>query len=213
MPISRSALPRWRLAAVALLGAVTMTAAPLHAQFSPTRDLQLRGEWLQASKSLSRDALPSHGASVAIGDGRGNQLVAGWLRAARDLSTVQGALLGYERRLDTGPIGILPGVAIMGGQAKASVDTSGYDFLGSGGAIGRVPRYTFTSGGAAGGAVTLAIEIPVVARAALRLGAQQWFLTGTPIKGDATRFLAGAGLTLCLGRDVGGTGRRCGRGQ
>ena len=179
-------------------------AASLGAQGAPQqtpRPLQagivIGGGWLQANDaSMDRDAFPSASADISLrrSDWSFN---AGWLRIAREFSTVQGGTLGVGRIIRTGPVLFIPNIALLGGQTYSSRDTTGYDFVDPAtGATGHVPRYSYSDGAAFGGGVGLNIELPIYRILGLRVGVSEWYFSGTPLEGDRTRTVVGVGLSL-----------------
>jgi len=177
-------------------------STPLAAQASRVFDsgIVLGGDWLQANAlPLDRDAV--HSGSVNLSLRRHSWGVeAGFLRIARTLSTVQGGTLSAGPLLHWGPVLFFPTVGVLGGKAEASRDSTGYDFVGTGGVVGHQPRYSYSSAGTAGGNVALTIEAPLFRALGVRAVASQWYFSGAPLEGDRQRFLVGAGLSLRVGR-------------
>jgi len=187
---------------LAALSLIVAASAPLAAQASRVFDsgIVLGGDWLQANAlPLDRDAI--HSGSVNLSLRRHSWGVeAGFLRIARTLSTVQGGTLSAGPLLHWGPVLFFPTVGVLGGKAEASRDSTGYDFVGTGGVVGHQPRYSYSSAGTAGGNVALTIEAPLFRALGVRAVASQWYFRGAPLEGDRQRFLVGAGLSLRVGR-------------
>jgi hypothetical protein len=196
---SRSSTATRCLAVLSLVAAAWVPAA---AQTSRVFDsgIVLGGNWLQAnSLPLDRDAVQSGSVSLSLRRQRWD-VEAGWLRVARTLSTVQGGFLSAGPLLHVGPVLFLPTVGVLGGKVEASRDSTGYDYVGTGGVVGHQPRYTYSSAGTFGGNVALTIEAPLFRALGVRAVASQWYFSGTPLEGDRERFLLGAGLSLRVGR-------------
>lgn len=184
-------------------------AAPLGAQAVPSTRVGVvpshdafvvGGDWLQV-QSLDRTggAFPSTSFDVGMRFGSWSA-EAGWLRIARDLSTVQGGTLSFGRIVSAGPVLFIPALKVLGGQAYVSVDTSGYEFTDSTGAPGHQPRYTYSEGFTFGGGVGVTMEVPVYRWIRARVVASQWLFGGTPVADERTRTVLGAGLTVRVGR-------------
>jgi hypothetical protein len=186
-------------AAALLLTCQTALAAPAGAQVSSSGSASgsIRAEWLQANAlPFTRNAAPS--ASAALEFRRPSwSIEMGWLRVARALSTVQGGFVGVTRPIRFADVVLLPGLAVFGGVAEASRDSTGYDFVGGTPPVqGRQPRYDFSQSGAAGGGVTLAFEYPARSKVSVRASGAQWYFTGKPLTGDRNRTVAGLGLVV-----------------
>jgi hypothetical protein len=154
------------------------------------------GDWLQANAMpLNRTAMMSIGGDISWRT-ENWAFNGGWLRIARDLSTVQGGTLSVGRILHAGPIGFIPALSAFGGQAAVSYDSTGYDFVTPQGTIGHVPRYSYSDGFSFGGGVGLTIEAPVFSLVGVRVGASQWFFSGSPVAKEPMRTVVAAGLTL-----------------
>jgi hypothetical protein len=158
------------------------------------------GDWLQANAlPLGRSTFPSNAASVSwrntlwTADG-------GWLRATRELSTVQGGTLGGGAVLRWNRFVFLPSLHAFAGQALASADTTGYDFTTPSGAVGHQPRYDYSSSASFGGGASIAVEVPIYRMVAFRAVVSHWLFSGAPLEGDRQRTLAGAGLSIHTGR-------------
>jgi hypothetical protein len=187
--------------ATLVLACIAVNATVARAQSrSGAASGSIRAEWLQANAlPFTRDAAPS--ASAAFEFRRPAwSIEVGWLRVARKLSTVQGGFIGITRPIHFGNAVLLPGVAVLGGVAEASRDSTGYDFIGGTPPVqGRQPRYTYSESGAAGGGATLAFEFPARSTVSLRASGAQWYFTGKPLTGDRNRTVAGVGLVVRFG--------------
>ena len=185
-----------------LLGVASLIAGQAAAQATrrPETGITLSGAWLQANAlPLDRDAMQS--GSVAVGLRRNGWAVeAGWLRIARTLSTVEGGSLAIQRPMHWRSVIILPSVSFLGGKAYASVDSTGYDWTGAGGATGHTPRYSYSEGSTFGGGVGVTVEIPLYRMLALRGVASQWAFSGASLENDRARTVLGAGLSVLVGR-------------
>ena len=181
-------------------------ASPLRAQVSvppaPSLPSAVRAgivvtsDWLQANAlPLDRDALQSM--SVMASYRRSSYSVdAGWLRIARDLSTVQGGAVLVGRPLYWKSVLFMPAVGLLGGRGQASADSTGFDWVGPGGTTGHTPRYSYSSAATFGGGASLTITLPVYGPIGARLVGQQWFFSGSPLEDDRARTLLGAGLSV-----------------
>ncbi len=162
------------------------------------------GEWLQANAlPLNRDALASMSFDASLRHSRW-AVDAGWLRIARDLSTVQGGFVSIGLPLAWGRLLAIPSIGGFGGQAQRSVDSTGFDFITPSNTIGHTPRFTFSESGSVGGGVGLTLEVPVVSVIAVRASASEWFFSGATLEGDRARSLIGVGLSIRL-HQLGGT--------
>ena len=188
-----------RSVAVLLLAlATTVSASAVGAQV-PTRfdsGIVAGGEWLQAnSLPLDRDVMPS--AAFSIGLRRQSWMFdAGFLRIARTLSTVQGGTVSVGRVFRWKRVLFIPTANVLGGEALASRDSTGYDFVAPGGVTGRVPGYFYSDGVTFGGGAGLTVEVPAYRMVAFRVTASQWYFSGHPLDGDRARTVVGAGLSL-----------------
>jgi len=202
-PTRRTAI---RVASALLL--VGATAAQARAQASeppPNASLifdtgiVIGGDWLQANAMpLDRKAMQSAAFDISLR--RGSWAIdAGFVRIARDLSTVQGGSLSVGPLLSWNRILLIPNITGFAGNAYASRDTTGYDYT-SNGTVGHVPRYDYSTGFAAGGSVGVTIEVPLFSMIGVRGSASQWYFSGTPLEGDRTRTVLGAGLSVSFGR-------------
>jgi hypothetical protein len=190
--------------AVELAAIVVALAAPLHAQITPgttptkrfETGIVIGGDWLQANAlPLERDAMHSVDFSVSLR--RQTWAVdGGWLRIARDLSTVQGVYFSAGPLLHLGPVLFIPAVGVLGGQAQESRDSTGFDFVVSPGVIGHTPRYSYSSSATGGGSVGITVEVPVYRMIGFRAVASEWLFAGAPVAGDRSRTVVGAGLSL-----------------
>ena len=177
---------------------VALIAPRLSAQASPRFDsgIVVDANWLQANAlPLDRDAMQS--ASFALSLRRHSWSVeAGFLRIARSLSTVQGASISVGPLLHWKRLLFLPTVGAFGGQADASRDSTGYDFIGTDGIVGHQARFSYSSAASFGGSVGLALEVPLYRMLGVRASASQWYFSGAPLDGDRSRTVIGAGLSL-----------------
>ncbi len=203
--------PSRLLAVGALLTAfATQTQAQVQAPFTGRYDtgVVIGSDWLQAnSLPLNRDAVQSGtiDASLRLGTWSIN---AGWLRVARDLSTVEGGFVSGGYLLHWKRVLFIPAIALFGGQAQASRDSTGYDFIAvpcptctaTQATTGHVPRYGYSSAASFGGGATFTIEVPIYRFIGARAVVQQWFFSGQPLNDDRARTLLGAGLSLRVGR-------------
>ena len=118
------------------------------------------GDWLQANAlPFDRNAMQS--ASFGISLRRQSWAIdAGFLRIARSLSTVQGGYVSGGPLFHWKQVLFLPSVGVLGGKSYASLDTSGYNYVGANGVPGHVARFTYSSAAAFGGSVGLTVEAP-----------------------------------------------------
>jgi hypothetical protein len=173
---------------------------------SPTfnHGIVVGGEWLQANAlPLNRDALGSLSFDAALRRSRW-AVDAGWLRIARDLSTVQGGFVSVGLPLAWGRLLAIPSIGGFGGQAQRSVDSTGFDWIGSNNTTGHTPRFSYSESGSVGGGVGLTLEVPVVSVIAIRASASEWYFSGATLEGDRARSLIGVGLSIRL-HQLGGT--------
>jgi hypothetical protein len=195
--------PSWRRPLIlATFGAAVVIGVPAGAQTPGPFDngLSLTGSWLQANAlPLDRDALQSGSVAVGLRHNKWNAEV-GALRIARTLSTVEGATVSIGRVLRWKAVEIIPNVGILGGKAYASADTTGFDWVATGGVTGHTPRYSYSEAATFGGGAGLTIEIPVFSIIAVRGTASEWYFSGAPLESDRARTLLGAGLSLRVGR-------------
>jgi hypothetical protein len=189
------------LRAAALFAGLASVGAPAIAQRASTSatfndGIVIGGEWLQATAlPLDRNTLASVSFEASLR--RSHWAVdAGWLRIARNLSTVQGAFVSFGVPLTWGRLLAVPSIGAFGGQAQRSVDSTGYDFVGPNGVIGHTPRYSFSKSGSAGGGVGLTLEVPVYRAVALRASGSEWYFSGATLEGDRARTLVGVGLSV-----------------
>jgi hypothetical protein len=157
------------------------------------------GDWLQANAlPLDREAM--HSIDVGVSWRRQNWAVeGGWLRVARDLSTVQGVYVSAGPLLHWGRAVFIPNIGILGGQSFRSVDSTGYDFV-LNDVAGHQTRYSYSDGFAAGASVGLTADVAVYRMFGIRAMAAEWLFSGEPLAGDRARFVVGAGLSLRVGR-------------
>jgi hypothetical protein len=187
--------------AFGLVGLTVALASPLRAQAGHRFDsgIVLSGAWLQANAlPLDRDAMHS-GAIDASYRWNHWSVEAGFLRIARDLSTIEGGSAAFGRLLRWRSVQFIPAVGVFAGRALSSRDTTGFDWVGTG-TSGHTPRYSYSEGATFGGSAGLTIEIPVFRWIAARATASEFVFAGTPLAGDRTRTLLGAGLALRVGR-------------
>jgi hypothetical protein len=184
---------------VASLACIAVPAIAQRAtQASPTfnQGIVVGGEWLQAtSLPLNRNTLASVSAEASLR--RPHWAIdAGWLRIARDLSTVQGGFVSVGLPLAWGRLLAIPSIGAFGGQAQRSVDSTGFDFIGPNGVIGHTPRYSFSQSGSAGGGVGLTLEVPLYRVLAVRASASEWYFSGATLEDDRSRGVVGVGLSI-----------------
>jgi hypothetical protein len=178
-----------------VFGAVLPAQAP--AAVSPWRGtVSLAGEWQQAvAMPLNRDAM--HSASVVASYRMPMWAVdGGWLRVARDLSTVQGGMVSAGPVFAWRMIHFLPQIGGFVGKSYASADTTGYEAVGPGGVIVHQPRYTYSEATSLGGGVLLAIESPIYGPLNARVSGAEWLFSGDPLSEARTRGIVGLGLSL-----------------
>jgi hypothetical protein len=170
--------------------------APQSGGASFDRGIVMGGEWLQATAlPLHRNTLASVSFDAALR--RSHWAVdVGWLRIARDLSTVQGGYASVGIPFAFGRVLVIPSLGAFGGQAQRSVDSTGFNFVGPNGVVGHTPRFSFSQSGSAGGGVGLKLEVPVYRVIALRASASEWYFSGAPLEGDRARTLIGVGLSI-----------------
>ena len=166
-----------------------------------THGVVIDGDWLQANAlPLDRKALHSVDGGLSFRRGAWSADL-GWLRVARDLSTVQGGTLAFGWLLPWHGVVFAPTIGGLVGRAQRSVDSTGYDYIDPRtGATGHTPRYSYSSASTVGGSAGLAVEVPISRAIAFRVLVSQWYFGGAPLEGDRTRTLAGAGLSLRMGR-------------
>ena len=157
------------------------------------------GAWLQANAlPLDRDAMQSGAIDASLRWHRWS-IEAGWLRIARDLSTIQGGSASLGRLLRWKSVQFIPALGIFAGQALSSRDTTGFDWV-SGTTTGHTPRYSYSEGATFGGSAGLTIEVPIYRWFAARASVSELVFTGAPLAGDRTRTTLGAGLAVWVGR-------------
>jgi hypothetical protein len=187
----------------AALIAFLVSPSPAVGQLAPAatsaafnRDVVIGGEWLQANAlPLTRNTLGSVSVDAAIRHSHW-AIDAGWLRIARNLSTVQGGFVSFGVPLAWGRLLAVPSIGAFGGQAQRSVDSTGFDFIGPNNTTGHTPRFSFSESGSAGGGVGLTLEVPVYRAIALRASGSEWYFNGAPLEGDRTRGVVGVGLSI-----------------
>jgi hypothetical protein len=183
------------IASSQLSAQVPVSAPPPLAENSENNRIVIGGDWLQANAlPLNRQAPQSFSGDISWRLGS-LALNGGFLRIARDTSTIQGGTLSAGWVFKAGPVGFVPTLGIFGGQAQASRDSTGYDYV-SGTTTGHVPRYSYSSGFSFGGGAGLAIELPIYSIIGARLVGSEWLFSGSPLAGDRLRTVLGAGLTI-----------------
>ena len=154
-----------------------------------------RADWLQANEALSRSTLPSNALAIAY-EGRIFGFTAGFLRIARNLSTIEGGTAGAEVAYRFGRFRMALGVTGMVGVAMASRDTTGYEYVSAGGATGHTAKWDYTRASASGGGATVSLEYDFLDYLGLRVTGGTWSFSGTPLGTERTRTTIGAGLTV-----------------
>jgi len=176
-------------------GLTAVMACRADAQAPASSKWLVRADWLQASSiTLDRTTMPSIAAAIEWRKGA-FAVEAGFLRAVRSLSTIQGGYAAIIRPVRLGPVIFLPGIGLFGGQSAASADTTGYEFL-SGGVAGHQPRYSYSTGSAFGVGAQLGFAVPIGAWTEMRASVAEWSFSSDPVKGDNARFLAGVGFAV-----------------
>jgi hypothetical protein len=184
-------------------------AAPVVAQQTPARPIPMAasasynsgfvasGEWQQATEmSLDRNTLHSNAFDLAWRS-NGWSLGAGWLRIARNLSTIQGGTVTAGKLFQAGPVTFIPALSALVGQSYVSVDSTGYDFVNPAtNTVGHVARYSYSDGVAFGGAAGLTVEYPVYRMIGIRASASQWLFGGDPVADKRGRTVVGVGLSV-----------------
>ncbi|HEY9228360.1 MAG TPA: hypothetical protein VIP11_17010 [Gemmatimonadaceae bacterium] len=198
-----------RIARLLVLG--TILAAPLGAQVAPRvgqprpsslydAGFVIGADWLQGNAlSMERKTLPSVAADISWRT-NGWAINGGWLRIARELSTIQGGTLTGGRLFSLGPVLFIPNVGILAGQTYASRDSTGYDFVGPDGLPGHQARFDYSESFTFGGGVGLTIEVPVFRAIGIRVMTSEWGFSGQPLQDDRFRWVVGAGLSLRVTR-------------
>lgn len=158
--------------------------------------LYATGDWLQANAlPLNRDAI--HSMSFDLSYRRSSWAVdAGYLRIARDLSTARGGFLSGSYVYRWNRITLLPFIGGFVGEALASADSTGYNFIAADGSVGHQTRYSFSKGTTIGGGAGLTAEVSLYGPIALRLDGADWFFSGDALALDRNRPVFGAGLSL-----------------
>lgn len=188
--------------AAATTALVALLATPAAGQVSTRgggafdHGIVVGGEWMQATAlPLHRDAIVS--LSLGAGLRRSHWSVdAGWLRIARELSTVQGGYASVGYPIAFGRALVIPSLGGFGGQAQRSVDSTGFGFVGPNGVVGHTPRFSYSKSGSAGGGAGLTLEVPVYRVIALRASASEWFFSGAPLDKDRSRTIVGIGASI-----------------
>jgi hypothetical protein len=189
---------------LALLASLSL---PLHAQAPapalPTgrfdTGIVVGGDWLQGNAlPLNRESM--HSVDFGVSLRRQTWAVeAGWLRIARDFSTVQGVYVSGGPQVHWGRALFIPSLGVLGGESYRSVDSTGYDFV-VGGVTGHQTRYSYSDGFSVGASVGLAAEVAVYRAIGVRALVSEWFFSGEPLSGDRARTVLGVGLSLRVGR-------------
>lgn len=188
---------------------LALAAASAAAQQTPARPIPMAaspsynsgfvasGEWQQAT-GLPLDRKTMHSNAAQLEWRRdGWSFGAGWIRIARDLSTVQGGTLSAGKLFQLGPVTFIPALNALVGQAYVSVDSTGYDFTNPAtNTTGHVARFSYSDGVAVGGGAGLTLEYPVYRMIGLRASASQWFIGGDPVAINRSRTVVGVGLSL-----------------
>ena len=184
-------------------------AAPVVAQQTPARPIATAaspgyhsgfvasGEWQQATElPLDRETMQSNAFDLALRL-NGWSFGAGWLRIARNLSTIQGGTLSAGKLFQLGPVTFIPALSALFGQSYVSVDSTGYDYtVPATNTIGHVARYSYSDGFAFGGSIGLTAEYPVYRMIGLRASAAQWLFAGDPVANKRGRTVVGVGLSV-----------------
>jgi hypothetical protein len=183
------------LCCIASTSLIAQVPAPVNGR-SFDHTIILGADWLQANAlPLNRTGVaPSIGGDISWRPGDW-AVTAGFLRIARDTSTVQGGTLSFGRVIHAGPIRFIPAVSGFGGEAYVSSDSTGYNYV-SNGTTGHVARYSYSDGIVYGGGAGLTIELPLYRIIGLRAVGSWWYFGGDPVAVDRTRTVVGAGLTL-----------------
>jgi hypothetical protein len=192
-------------AAVAGLFVLPRVAQPQSAGFSAP-PFSVRADWLQANEALTRSALPSNAVAIAW-EGRVIGYSAGFLRIVRDLSTIEGGTAGFEVAFRSGRFRVALGATGMVGVAMASRDTTGYQYVGAGGAVGHAPKFDYSRSSANGGGGTMTIEYDFLDHLGLRVTGGTWTFSGDPLGKEGTRTTIGAGLSVPFGKPARESGR------
>jgi hypothetical protein len=159
----------------------------------------VRADWLQANATLTRSTLPSNAAAIAW-EGRVLGFSLGFMRIARDLSTIEGGTAGVDVAYRIGRFRIALGATGLAGVAMASRDTAGYQYVGAGGAAGHMPKFDYSRSSANGGGGTLTIEYDFLDHLGLRVTGGTWTFSGNPLGNEGSRTTIGAGLTVPFGK-------------
>lgn len=199
-----SGLPRRSIAitlalVLALSGARSLQAQSTAATPTYTHSpFALRADWLQGNSALTRSTMPSNALAIAY-EGQYFGASAGFLRIARDMSTVEGGTLGVEAGYRAGRFRVSLGANAMIGVAMASMDTTGYQYVSSGGTTGHTPRWDYSRTSANGFGGTVTMEYDFFEYLGLRVTGGSWSFTGAPLGNEKTRTTIGAGLAVPFG--------------
>jgi hypothetical protein len=198
-------IARWPAQAAAPSRAVALFVALMTLAVPPTASAQggglkslalsARADWLQANEALSRSTLPSNALAIAY-EGRIFGFTAGFLRIARNLSTIEGGTVGAEAAYRLGRFRMALGVTGMVGVAMASRDTTGFEYVSAGGATGHTAKWDYTRASASGGGATVSLEYAFPDYLGLRVTGGTWSFSGTPLGTERTRTTIGAGVTV-----------------
>jgi len=109
---------------------------------------------------------------------------------------VRGGFLSGSYVYHWNRITLLPFVGAFAGEALASADSTGYNFVDVNGVAGHQTRYSFSKGSTFGGGAGLTAEVSLFGPAALRLDGADWFFSGDQLALDRNRPVFGAGLSL-----------------
>jgi hypothetical protein len=199
MTLLRRSVQLARGPAVALISLLAVATPPVAAQAPTASSVSwlVSADWLQAGAlTLDRSTMPS----TAVFLERRSENVAtqfGYLRAVREMSTVQGGYSSIGRLMRSGPATVFAGLGVLVGQVQASVDTSGYRYTANG-VSGYQSRFTYASSVAVGTGVQLAVALALGNTVELRASVAEWAFNGKALKGDNARLLAGAGFAIHL---------------
>ncbi len=199
-----SVLPRRSIASTLALVLALSGALSLQAQGTTTAPtythspFALRADWLQGNSALTRSTLPSNALAIAY-EGQYFGASAGFLRIARDLNSVEGGTLGVETGFRAGRFRLSLGANAMIGVAMASMDTTGYQYVSTGGTTGHTPRWDYSRTSANGFGGTVTMEYDFFKYLGLRVTGGSWSFTGAPLGNVKTRTTVGAGLTVPFG--------------
>ncbi len=211
------------LALAALGGALATTVQSVHAQgptFSrhgadSTAPAHTAGRWTAGYQFLHVGAAPirrdaARSMSVTLGFALGRtadaphapRLEAGWLRASRPLTQVQGVTLGGSVGLPaTRELTLRPGVAVLTGWAEAQAGGTTYGWQGLpgtpyAGQTGTQPVWYPVRGRTSGASLALHADLALTPALAVTGAVQQWAFTGPVIRPNRHATLAGVGVAL-----------------